>query len=203
MGEAIESMDKIKRRFDCSVVAVHHTGKSVDKGLRGHSSLIGALDSSLQVDKEENFITLRMDKQKDDEEIGEQWFSLNKIEFTASPLGDVESSLVLERSSRESSGRSKLKPAERRVYDALIRAIDKSGKISGDFSWKWVSEDEWREVAFSSSISTGGIESQRRAFRRNADKLLERGMVAKDENRVWSVEMAKRTPDRPDSTGQK
>nr|AKH47252.1 putative AAA ATPase [uncultured marine virus] len=90
MGEAIQAMDLIKRYFDCAVVAVHHTGKSVDKGLRGSSALLGALDSSLQVTGEDGYLRLKMDKQKDDIELGEAWFSMDQVKFQAHALDDPQ-----------------------------------------------------------------------------------------------------------------
>ena len=104
MGEAIQAMDLIKRYFDCAVVAVHHTGKSVDKGLRGSSALLGALDSSLQVTGEDGYLRLKMDKQKDDTELGEQWFSMDQVEFQAHALDDPETSLVLTRTGQRETG---------------------------------------------------------------------------------------------------
>ena len=96
--------------------------------------------------------------------------------------------------------------AERRIYDALIKAIDAHGKRASDFSWLWVTEEEWRNAAMEMTISTGSADSQRRAFRRNANRLLERGIVAMDKNRVWNVkkdQTDQTTADKINLSGQK
>ena len=201
MGEAIQAMDLIKRRFDCSVIAIHHTGKVIDKGLRGSSALLGALDSSLQVQAEDSCLRVRMDKQKDDEELPDAWFEMRKVEFLRGPFADVESSLVLERTEAKDSS-VKLTDNEKRVYECLVKAIDRHGRRSAEFSWLWVQEEDWRQVYYDSSSSTGKPGSQQKAFKRAADGLIAKEVVAKDQNRCWSVKMAKMGPDTPDKAGQ-
>ena len=201
MTEAIDGMDLVKRTFNTSVICVHHTGKNVDKGLRGSTALIGALNSSLQVEKSDNLLRLIQEKQKDDIEGADTWLKMEIVEFQPHALDDVETSVVLQPTG-EGQIKSKMTPAESKVYDALVKAVDEHGKISSDFSWRWCSEEEWRNVAFSMSISTGGVDAQRKSFRRNADRLLQKNIVAKDKDRVWSVQMAKEGPDKPDIVGQ-
>ena len=201
MGEAIQAMDLIKRYFDCAVVAVHHTGKSVDKGLRGSSALLGALDSSLQVTGEDGYLRLKMDKQKDDTELGEQWFSMDQVEFQAHALDDPETSLVLTRTGQRETG-VRMTDNEKRVYDALVKAVDRHGQRSADFSWRWVGEDEWRQEFYDMTSSSGKANSQQKSFKRGVDGLIAKELVAKDKKRCWSVKMAKMGPDMEDKAGQ-
>lgn len=51
MQAFITNAGVIAEMFDCLVGVVHHTGKNLDAGLRGHSSLLGAVDASLRVKK--------------------------------------------------------------------------------------------------------------------------------------------------------
>ncbi len=51
MGLIIDGMKKIQSQCEGLVICVHHTGKDVSKGLRGHSSLLAALDSAIQVER--------------------------------------------------------------------------------------------------------------------------------------------------------
>ena len=201
MGEAIRAMDLIKRYFDCAVVAVHHTGKAVDKGLRGSSALLGALDSSLLVQRDDQFLKVKMDKQKDDEELAEQWFAMDQVEFQAHALDDPETSLVLTRTGQRQSG-PKMTANEKQVYDALVKTIDRLGQRSADFEWRWVKEDEWRQTFYDNTSSSGKPGSQQRAFKRGMDGLIAKELAAKDQNRCWSVKIAKMGPDSPDNPGQ-
>ncbi len=49
MGDLIRSFDVLVRRYEAAVVVVHHSGKNLDLGPRGHSSLKGACDAVLEV----------------------------------------------------------------------------------------------------------------------------------------------------------
>ncbi|WP_324599208.1 AAA family ATPase [Accumulibacter sp.] len=49
MTLAIAACQRIQQATDSLILLVHHVGKDSTKGLRGHSSLIGALDASVEV----------------------------------------------------------------------------------------------------------------------------------------------------------
>jgi hypothetical protein len=66
MTQAIESADRIKNGTGAAVLLIHHAGKDVSKGSRGHSSLKGALDSEFEIsDAGDDIRILRSAKQKD------------------------------------------------------------------------------------------------------------------------------------------
>lgn len=69
MGEVIEGMKEIQRELNACVLFVHHAGKNGDKGMRGHSSLLGAVDFAIEVTREEkgDKRTWRVAKSKDGE----------------------------------------------------------------------------------------------------------------------------------------
>lgn len=49
MTRAIQAADHLRDQFNCATVFVHHSGKQIDNGARGHSSLFAAADLVLQV----------------------------------------------------------------------------------------------------------------------------------------------------------
>jgi hypothetical protein len=49
MGSVIAALKKIQMTKKCLIILVHHSGKATDRGLRGHSSLIGSLETSIEV----------------------------------------------------------------------------------------------------------------------------------------------------------
>ena len=65
MTGTIDTVEKLRHRYNATVILIHHTGKEKKKGLRGHSSLLGALDSSFYVDENSGLGTMEVDKQKD------------------------------------------------------------------------------------------------------------------------------------------
>lgn len=66
MTEVIDAAGRIRRASGACVLLVHHVGKSQAAGLRGHSSLLGALDTAIEVtrDDDNNLIKLEVTKQK-------------------------------------------------------------------------------------------------------------------------------------------
>jgi len=59
MGAWIHNCGRMQRKLDCALMAMHHSGKDIMKGARGHSSLLGAVDTQLELQK------LQMDEPKD------------------------------------------------------------------------------------------------------------------------------------------
>lgn len=53
VGTFIAAMDAIKRKLDCAILLVHHTGKDAAKGARGSSALLAAVDYSAEVVRHE------------------------------------------------------------------------------------------------------------------------------------------------------
>ena len=49
MGAAIAGAQRLAAMVDGLVILIHHTGKDPTKGMRGHSSLVGALDAAIEV----------------------------------------------------------------------------------------------------------------------------------------------------------
>lgn len=70
MGIAVSHCDLIRERMGCSVIVVHHCGKNLDRGMRGSYALEGGITTSIYMERnrEENIITVEMQKQKDDDD---------------------------------------------------------------------------------------------------------------------------------------
>lgn len=95
MGLAIQAMKRIQRETEGLVMIVHHTGKDETKGLRGHSSLLAALDFSIVVTRGEETRSWRSDKIKDGPDDKEFHFGLRTVELGEDEDGDLLSSCVV------------------------------------------------------------------------------------------------------------
>lgn len=66
MGRAVDAADRIKHRTGACVLLVHHSGKDQAQGARGHSSLLGAVDTELELKNAgDGILTLANTKQKE------------------------------------------------------------------------------------------------------------------------------------------
>ncbi|WP_312319525.1 AAA family ATPase [Stenotrophomonas sp.] len=99
MGRYIASMKRIRDETGATVVVVHHSGKDPGKGMRGSSSLLGAMDTTVEVerDKDRRAITVTVHKQKDAEREPPMRFNLERVDLPGEPdwNGRPPSSLVL------------------------------------------------------------------------------------------------------------
>ena len=101
MGAFIQATGKIQNRYRCSLMLLHHAGKDTTKGLRGHSSLLGAVDTQMEIMRfpETTKGLILMSKQKDGEDGQRYGFEAITVDIDRSDLGlENGSSLVIEAS---------------------------------------------------------------------------------------------------------
>ena len=81
MSRYIASMKRLRDTTGAAVVVVHHSGKDASKGMRGSTALLGAMDATVEVerDKDGRAITVRVQKQKDAEREAPMRFNLEKV----------------------------------------------------------------------------------------------------------------------------
>jgi len=81
MGCYIASMKRLRDATGAAVVVVHHSGKDPGKGMRGSSALLGAMDTTVEVerDKDRQSIKVAVQKQKDAEREVPMRFNLEKV----------------------------------------------------------------------------------------------------------------------------
>ena len=64
MGKFLDVLRKL-RNVGCTIIVVHHTGKDVQKGMRGHNSHEALADSIFFVEKRQNSNVVKMTRTKD------------------------------------------------------------------------------------------------------------------------------------------
>jgi len=96
MGDVIDALKDIQRAIGGVVLAVHHSGKDVSKGMRGHSSLIGALDTVVEVSRNEDLREWKSHKVKDGEDGIAHPFRLDVVEIGVDEDGEDITSCVVE-----------------------------------------------------------------------------------------------------------
>lgn len=97
MGEILEAAKRLQTLIGGLVVLVHHTGKDATKGLRGHSSLLAALDAAVEVERAGDRRSWSVAKAKDGEDGRKVSFRLKVHELGKDNDGDVITSCTVER----------------------------------------------------------------------------------------------------------
>lgn len=95
MPSYVAGCDRIREQASTHVAVVHHSGKDKKKGLRGHSSLFGALDLCVRVEKWKARNRFVVEANKDDEEGVVKLFKLDPIVVEQDEDGENVTSLVV------------------------------------------------------------------------------------------------------------
>jgi hypothetical protein len=152
MTKVIENAQRLGQTVGGPVVLVHHTGKDPGKGLRGHSSLIGAVDSAIEVTHTGGVRSWRITKAKEDEAGLEVPFELVPYPVDVDQWGDEVRSCAV-RPSLTISPRP-LPRLTGKNQIAVIDAIRAAHSVAPDVSLNWTRAVELAAAALS-AIPTG------------------------------------------------
>jgi hypothetical protein len=134
MVRFVANATALANHFRAFVLIVHHIGLSDERRLRGHSSLIGALDAAILCERRHGELstTLTLQKLKDDESNIAFTAHLTKVVLGQDEDGDDVSTLVVERieegAGAEPSATPKSIPRGQGLLLDVVRvAIDEAG----------------------------------------------------------------------------
>lgn len=95
MGEVIAALKALHAELGGLVLTVHHTGKDAARGLRGHSSLLGALDAAIEVMRTDDRREWRTAKSKDGADGDAHPFRLEVVDLETDEDGEPVTSCVV------------------------------------------------------------------------------------------------------------
>ncbi len=88
MGQIIQAAKTLQAATQGLVVLIHHTGKNPAAGLRGHSSLLAALDAAIEVTRKNESRSWAVTKQKDGPDGVKKGFILEEVSLDTDEDGD-------------------------------------------------------------------------------------------------------------------
>jgi len=168
MGMFVDACEVVKRHTQCALVAIHHSGKDVARGMRGSTALLGAVDTSVRVSKRDELMSVSVEKQKDAEPIPEQNFemvSVALLEDTGVVIRPVDA-----------------EPAQRRVKLTTDQhlALQSLRVACLDMARDWVPVTRWHEAH---RDKTPDVTSGKRRDARAA--LQNKGVIVIEKGKVW------------------
>lgn len=135
MGDIIAGLKALQAALSGLVLAIHHTGKDSAKGLRGHSSLLGALDAAIEVTRTEGRREWRTAKAKDGADGNAHPFRLEVVGLGADDEGEAITSCVClpDSDPSETVKRAKVPTGgnQKIVWDALGELLQAEDKRTG------------------------------------------------------------------------
>lgn len=124
MGLVIGAAKKLQRLTNGLVTLVHHVGKDSTKGLRGHSSLLAALDSAIEVSRNGESRFWRTSKAKEAEDGRRRGFRLKSVVIGYDDENEPESSCVVEPDDSAVQEEKPLTPALAYGLESLKEALE-------------------------------------------------------------------------------
>ena len=112
----VGAVREISATTDCHVAVVHHPPKSDNKQLRGHSSLGGAVDLIINLDEEDDIISLETKKVRDHKP-SNFLMKMHEIEVGTDEDGDVKTSMIVKPFNGDSPNKKKSNPVQGRPWE--------------------------------------------------------------------------------------
>ena len=181
MGLIISSAGHIQTATEGIVLIVTHVGKDKTKGIRGHTSLLGAVDVSIAVEKNGKEGSLCLAKVKEGEDGIRKAFTLKQVVIGWKDEYEETTSCVVEAcDGTGAKGSQHLTPSQRYGLESLAKAIETHGDEED-----CVALEDWREV-FYQGHTGDNLEVKKKAFQRARIDLAQKGVV-KVSNDFYSI----------------
>jgi hypothetical protein len=173
MGLTTNACARIADATGGLVVLVHHTGKDMDRGMRGHNSLFAAADCVVLVQRSGEHRAFEVKKAKDGEDGIGAGFELETVVLGVDPDGDQVTSCVV--TAAEAPDAKTRQAVPRGVAPALVALKELLPEVSSAGPPR-VLEERWRD-AFVASCTAASSSGKRSALSRARATLLECSLV--------------------------
>lgn len=180
MGALVRGADRVRSATGAHLTFIHHTGKDENKGARGHSLLKAAVDTELEVKRQEGskgVVCVNITKQRD-LEIGPGFaFQLLTVDLGTNRRGKPITSCVVE----PAALKPVLTEAENEAVQILQTLLFESEAPHVDLA-------AWREAIMGADdLLTGQTgDSRKKQWQRLRDSLKKKGIVEVSGNSVWA-----------------
>ena len=176
MGQILQAAKTMQAKTEGLVVLVHHTGKDVSKGPRGHSSLFAAMDACVEVERRVSERKWFVTKSKDGRDGVGHAFDLVSLTLSVNDHGEVDTSCAVSPSASV--------PFESRKPLTTSQELAMSAFHELDLLGEGVQREAWRKEVYC-RMADKSSGAQRTAFNRAARELVELGVLALDSARDW------------------
>jgi AAA domain len=195
MARFIRAVDMIRVAFGCAVIVIHHCGVAGSRP-RGHSSLTGADDAAIAIERsnDSGIISIKIEHLKDGETAAPMACKLDRVDLGVDDDGDTITSCVVEPVEGDSGPKRQsgtlMSDNDRLALDALKRAlVDKSERppasnhIPQGGTFRVCPVEVWRGYFY--AVKDGDRDIQRKAFLRARERLQVQGFIGTWQDYAW------------------
>jgi hypothetical protein len=195
MARFLAAAEKVAQELSCAVVVVHHCGIDASRP-RGHTSLGGAVESQLKVERgNTGEIIVTVELAKDFAEGTEIVSRLDPVELGTDADGDPITSLVVlpvEGPIQRRTVTRKLSPRQQLALAALDECAASGGTPApADLGLPArtvvVQLNAWREELYRKGVLDRDAKSPREEFKRVRQQLQARNLIAVHDHLVWKA----------------
>jgi hypothetical protein len=183
MARYIRAADAIHTAFGCLVIIIHHCGVAANRP-RGHTSLAGADDAQIAVERnDDGVVSATVEHMKDDEAGAVLASKLERVELGFDDDGDLITSMVVVPTDIAAAVEPKLPKTQRFALDALKKLIDDGATVAVpkghpfQASWPVVLSENWRQQ-FYDTYPSDKPATKRQALLRATLDLEKAGFIA-------------------------
>lgn len=194
IADLVRNLDLIRRVTGAHVMLVHHTGKDTGRGARGHSSLRAAIDTEIELSRDEvGQITAEVTKQRDGPTGYRFCYRLRQVELGLDQDGDPVTTCLVDPAEPAEAGRVGASEAARKALSLLIRLIEERGEVHRKPQYPGhpaVTFELWREACMAEGelSSSENRDTRKRAFNRCREELETAREILVRDDLVWRVQ---------------
>jgi len=193
MGAFVNLCDRISNELGCLVLIVHHTGKDEARGARGHSLLLGAVSTEIEITRKDEPGSIKVTKQRDGADGAEYGFVLKAATLGTDEDGDpVTSAVAIDADAPKRKPRPQGRIQEL-VHDAFHQFVLDHGEPN-PAGTGFPESGRVRVVDFEAflqfaagRVTAASPSEARKAVRRAITRLMERHVLAMNGGKLWSL----------------
>ncbi len=182
MPKYVRACDEIRQETGAHVAVIHHCGKDKSRGSRGHSSLFGATDVEVYIEKQASGYTAAVTKNKDGEDGWHIGYRLEVFDVGIDDDGEqIRSCAIFPADVSPRKKQKKLGKHAARLQDSLHEVLIKEGKIikgrAGIPDGAKCTTEEALQIEFYARTPDSNVDeaislaTKERAFKRNLETI--------------------------------
>jgi len=192
MARFIRAVDMIRVAFGCAVIVIHHCGVAGSRP-RGHSSLTGADDAAIAIERNgDGIIGIKIEHLKDGEAAAPMACRLERVDLGNDDDGDPITSCVVEPVEGAVAGKvPTLPPGAQLALEQLRELVADIGEQVASTripaNVPTVPAERWREAFYRVHIDgkQGKRDTAKRAFHRAVERLQQLKIIGIYSDKVW------------------
>lgn len=193
IADLIRNLDVLRQGTGSNVMLVHHTGKDIARGARGHSSLRAAIDTEIELSRDDSgVITAEITKQRDGPTGVKFNYTLRQIELGQDQDGDPVTTCLVNPAESVGTERVALSGPASVILGRLEWLIECDGRFVSKPQYpssQCIDQSSLMEACIASGeLSTSDKrETQRRIFNRNVEVLRQKKLLIIRDDLVWKA----------------